>query len=76
MQAHKKAQAMIGNFIVIFMAVVALYFGYQILSPIITQTMSGQSDDVQFLEVLVIPTIIFCFIIVVFKIFKKGDNPA
>ena len=69
-----KGQMLIIRMIYVFMGLIALYFAYQILSPVLTQSASGQSDTIQVLEALFIPAIIFFFIIYMFKQFQKGEN--
>lgn len=74
MKQNKQGQTLIINFIFVVMGLIALYFAYQILSPVITQSLAGLDTSIQVLIMLIIPAMIFFFLIYMFKMFKRGES--
>ena len=71
---NRRGQMLIIRFVLVIMSLIGLYFVYQLVGPVITLSVAGQSNDIQVLEYLIVPGMILFFLLYMFKQFKKGES--
>jgi len=69
-----KSQTLLANSLIFVMMGMVLYFSYEILMPIISSSMNNQSDIIKIFMMIIIPVLLLCFIIALFKMFRIGES--